>query len=68
MTANRAPSNSSQSLRVFFVVWLGQLVSSLGNGMTAFALAVRLYQETRTATAVAVVMLCLFTPAACSFC
>lgn len=58
-----AASCASRPFRTFLIVWAGQLASSLGNGMTAFALAVHIYRETQAAAAVAMVMLCLFLPA-----
>ena len=63
MTADRLASHGAHPLRTFLIVWAGQLASGLGNGMTAFALAVHVYQQTGTASAVALVMLCLFLPA-----
>ncbi|TVR29549.1 MAG: MFS transporter, partial [Spirochaetaceae bacterium] len=63
MAANRIASQSESPLRTFLIVWAGQLTSSLGNGMTAFALAVCVYRQTGAAAAVALVMLCLFLPA-----
>lgn len=38
-------------MRTFTVIWLGQLVSSLGSGLTAFALPVWVYQKTGSAEA-----------------
>lgn len=38
-------------MRTFFTVWAGQLVSMIGTGMTRFALAVWVFQETGSATA-----------------
>lgn len=38
-------------MRTFSVIWLGQLVSSLGSGLTGFALPVWIYQETGSAEA-----------------
>lgn len=38
-------------MRTFFTVWLGQLVSMVGTGMTQFALAVYVFQKTGSATA-----------------
>ena len=35
MTAN----NSPQSMRTFFIIWLGQMVSMIGSGLTGFGLA-----------------------------
>lgn len=39
-----------RSLRTFLVIWLGQLVSSLGTGLGSFALGVWVYEETGSAT------------------
>jgi MFS family permease len=38
-------------MRTFFTVWLGQLVSMVGTGMTQFALSVYVFQKTGSATA-----------------
>ncbi len=38
-------------MRTFSVIWLGQLVSTLGSGLTGFALPVWVYQETGSAEA-----------------
>lgn len=45
------PNNQSTGMRGFVIVWIGQVVSMLGTGMTSFALAVWIYQETGEATA-----------------
>jgi MFS family permease len=37
-------------MRVFFIVWSGQLVSLIGSGPTGFALGVWLYQQTGSVT------------------
>lgn len=47
----------------FSLVWLGQLVSMTGSGMTRFALTIWVYQETGEATALAVVAIFSFAPA-----
>jgi len=46
----------------FTVVWLGQVVSLLGSGMTAFALTIWAWQLTGQATALALVGFCAFFP------
>jgi len=57
-------------MRVFLVVWGGQLVSLVGTGLTGFALAIWVYQETGSATQLSFVLLAsqlpqiLFTPIA----
>jgi MFS family permease len=43
--------------RVFGVVWLGQLVSNLGSAMTSFGLAIWVYQQTGSATQLALIVL-----------
>jgi MFS family permease len=43
--------------RVFGLVWLGQLVSSLGSAMTSFGLAIWVFQETGSATQLALLVL-----------
>ena len=47
----------------FSVVWLGQLVSLTGSGMTRFALTIWVWQETGEATALAIVAVFSFAPA-----
>lgn len=46
----------------FMILWAGQLMSSLGNGMTAFALGVYVFQQTGSAASFAMVSFCLFIP------
>ncbi len=48
---------SSPGGRIFGVVWVGQLVSSLGSAMTAFGLAIWVYQETGSTTQLALIVL-----------
>lgn len=47
----------------FIVVWAGQLISSLGTGMTGFALGVHVFGRTESATSFAMVIMALFLPA-----
>jgi DHA3 family macrolide efflux protein-like MFS transporter len=46
----------------FTLIWLGQVISLLGTGMTRFALTIWAYQETGSATALALVALASFGP------
>ncbi len=46
-----------QSMRTFFVVWGGQLVSLIGTNLTGFALAVFVYLETGSVTRLSFVLL-----------
>jgi len=49
-------------MRGFSLIWFGQLVSLLGTGMTRFALTIWAYQETGSATALALVAFFSFGP------
>ncbi|BCL39995.1 MFS transporter [Nostoc sp. MS1] len=40
----------AKRMRVFIIIWLGQLVSLLGSGLTSFALGVWVYQRTGSVT------------------
>lgn len=33
-------------MKKFLVIWMGELISNIGSGMTAFALSVYVYQQT----------------------
>ncbi len=46
----------------FTLVWIGQIVSVLASGMTAFALTIYMYQQTQSATAMAFVQVAYITP------
>lgn len=52
-TEPEAPTPPPQGLFGFSIVWLGQLVSLLGTGMTGFAMTIWAYEKTGTATALA---------------
>ena len=53
---------ASHGMRTFFVVWFGQLVSTIGSGLTGFALGVWVYQETGSTTLFAMNMLAYAIP------
>jgi len=50
------------SMRVFIVVWLGQLVSLVGSGLTSFALGLWVYQRTGSVTQFALISLFVVLP------
>ena len=50
-------------MRTFFVIWVGQLISMLGSGLTAFALGVYIYQRTGSATQLGLSLLAATLPA-----
>lgn len=51
-----------RGLRVFLVVWLGQLVSLVGSSLTGFALGVWVYQRTGSVTQFAFIAFCNILP------
>jgi MFS family permease len=46
----------------FTFVWLGQIISVLASGMTAFAFTIYMYQQTHSATAMGLVQVAFITP------
>jgi MFS transporter, DHA3 family, macrolide efflux protein len=46
----------------FTIVWIGQIVSVLASGMTAFAMTIYMYQQTHSATAMGLVQVAFITP------
>ncbi|MCW5874081.1 MAG: MFS transporter [Anaerolineales bacterium] len=61
MTA-KTTTAGSQSMRTFYIIWVGQLVSLLGSGLTGFALGVYVYQETGSITSFAMSILAFTLP------
>jgi MFS family permease len=51
-------------MRAFLILWIGQLISTVGSGMTAFALGVYVYQRTKSATDFALIFLAGMLPRA----
>jgi DHA3 family macrolide efflux protein-like MFS transporter len=47
MTENQS---SPHSMRTFIIIWIGQVISQIGSGLTGFALAVWIFEQTRQAT------------------
>jgi MFS transporter, DHA3 family, macrolide efflux protein len=50
-------SNGVPGMRTFITIWMGQLVSILGSGLTSFALGVWIFSETGKATPFAMTVL-----------
>lgn len=50
-------------MRKFLLIWIGELISGIGSGMTAFALSVYVYQTTGSVGLVSVISLAAFLPA-----
>lgn len=51
-----------KSFHKFLLLWSGQFVSSIGSGLTSFGLGVHIFQQTESATAMALVTLLAFLP------
>lgn len=48
---------TKDSMKTFTTIWFGQLVSSIGSGLTQFALSVWVYQETQSVTLFGLILL-----------
>jgi DHA3 family macrolide efflux protein-like MFS transporter len=59
---SKPKSKITKGMRTFFVIWSGQLVSTIGSGLTGFALGVWIYQETGSVTLFAMNMLAFAIP------
>ncbi|MDD6488976.1 MAG: MFS transporter [Clostridia bacterium] len=49
-------------MKKFLIIWFGELISSIGSGMTAFALSVYAYQMTGSAACVSLITLLAYLP------
>ncbi len=56
------PFDEARGFRIFMIIWVTQLVARLGNGLTAFGLAVQVYNDTGMSTSVAFVTMAAFLP------
>jgi DHA3 family macrolide efflux protein-like MFS transporter len=59
---NNVQGPSPKTMRTFYLIWIGQLVSTLGSGLTGFALGVYVYQTTQSTTAYALSILAFTVP------
>ena len=53
---------NASGMRKFLTIWVGQLVSLVGSGLTSFALSVWIYQQTQSAVQLSLVLLCSVVP------
>jgi MFS family permease len=58
----KSTNKITKGMRTFFVIWSGQLVSTIGSGLTGFALGVWIYQDTGSVTLFAMNMLAVAVP------
>ena len=59
----QAQASASHNMRVFFTIWVGQLVSLIGSQLTGFALGVWVYDQTRSVTLLALTQIAMQAPA-----
>ena len=52
-----ATNETPKDMKTFFTIWVGQLISMLGSGLTQFALGVWIYDQTKQATPFAITVL-----------
>jgi MFS transporter, DHA3 family, macrolide efflux protein len=57
-----ALNKSGKSFKKFLLLWSGQLISTVGNGLTSFGLGIYVFQQTGKASAMALVTLLAFMP------
>lgn len=55
-------SNKPTGMFAFIIIWIGQLVSVLASSMSHFALTIWMYQQTESATALAMMQVFFITP------
>jgi MFS family permease len=53
---------TSRRTTTFLVIWLGQVVSLVGSGLTSFALGISVFERTGSATHFALIGLCAVLP------
>lgn len=56
-------SKKKSGFKRFLVLWVGQFLSSIGSGLTYFALGVYVYQQTGLSSSYTLILLCVFLPA-----
>lgn len=56
------PKRFVHGMKIFTVIWIGQFTSTIGSGLSGFALSVWLYQETGSTTLFAISMFIYFLP------
>ena len=54
--------DSKQAFKRFLVLWVGELISAIGSGLSSFGLGVYVFQKTGKASAMALVTLLAFVP------
>jgi len=55
-------NTADKTFKRFIIIWVGQLLSAVGSGLTAFALGVFVFQKTHSATSFSLIILFSFLP------
>ncbi|WP_434799436.1 MFS transporter [Terrisporobacter vanillatitrophus] len=55
-------ADKNKSFKKFLLLWSGELISSIGSGLTAFGLSVYVFQQTGKVTSTAIITLLAFLP------
>ena len=50
-------ASNPQGMKTFLIIWLGELISLVGSGLTGFALGVWIFNKTQQATPFAITVL-----------
>jgi DHA3 family macrolide efflux protein-like MFS transporter len=61
-TPSTAKTKQPRGMVGFILVWIGQVISILGSSMTGFGLTIWMYQQTQSATALAMMQVAFITP------
>jgi len=59
---NRSTNSRNKAMKKFTILVIGQLISSIGSGLTDFGLAIYVLAMTGSVTATSIVMICAFLP------
>lgn len=57
-----AQRTAENGMRIFILIWAGQLVSLIGSGLTGFVVGVWVYQQTKSVTYLTLIVLCASLP------
>jgi MFS transporter, DHA3 family, macrolide efflux protein len=57
-----AQRTAEKGMRIFILIWAGQLVSLIGSGLTGFVVGVWVYQQTKSVTYLTLIVLCASLP------
>lgn len=56
-------NNTKDLYSKFFILWIGQLFSTIGSGLTVFALGIYVFKQTQSVTSFTMILLSIFLPA-----